>query len=470
MSTSDTSKSSPQNLQARSASSGSASAEHPLPQPLKPPKRIARTILAALKGGVVPRIGLGWIAVGRRLEIEALLNDMEVVRDGGASFRFIVGRYGAGKSFLLQTLRTYVMERGFVVADADLSPERRLAGTKGQGLATYRELVQNFATKTMPEGGALGLILERWMAGLRAELAAEGVQPGTPEFLAGGEAKILERMHALGEVLHGYEFSQLLIRYFRAMETGEDEVRARVVKWLRGEYPTRAQAKAELGINLVVSDDNWYDFLKLFALFLRGAGYEGLLILIDELVNLYKIPNSVSRQNNYEKILTIYNDMLQGRARGLGVIMSGTPQAVEDQRRGIFSYEALRSRLAAGRFSQDGRRDMMAPVIELEPLTPDELLVLIDKLAHMHADLFATGLVLSDQALARFLELEYDREGAATHLTPREIIRDFIEALNILAQNPDLTVDALFGTKAFQSAEHSEGDGEAEDEYAEFNI
>ena len=168
------------------------------------------------------------------------------------------------------------------------------------------------------------------------------------------------------------------------METGEDEVRARVVKWLRGEYPTRAQAKAELGINLVVSDDNWYDFLKLFALFLRGAGYEGLLILIDELVNLYKIPNSVSRQNNYEKILTIYNDMLQGRARGLGVIMSGTPQAVEDQRRGIFSYEALRSRLAAGRFSQDGRRDMMAPVIELEPLTPDELLVLIDKLAHMH--------------------------------------------------------------------------------------
>lgn len=437
---------------------------------MKPPKRIARTILAALKGGVVPRIGLGWIAVGRRLEIEALLNDMEVVRDGGASFRFIVGRYGAGKSFLLQTLRTYVMERGFVVADADLSPERRLAGTKGQGLAIYRELVQNFATKTMPEGGALGLILERWMAGLRAELAAEGVQPGTPEFLAGGEAKILERMHALGEVLHGYEFSQLLIRYFRAMETGEDEVRARVVKWLRGEYPTRAQAKAELGINLTVSDDNWYDFLKLFALFLRGAGYEGLLILIDELVNLYKIPNSVSRQNNYEKILTIYNDMLQGRARGLGVVMSGTPQAVEDQRRGIFSYEALRSRLAAGRFSQDGRRDMMAPVIELEPLTPDELLVLIDKLAHMHADLFATGLVLSDQTLARFLELEYDREGAATHLTPREIIRDFIEALNILAQNPDLTVDALFGTKAFQSAEHSEGDGEAEDEYAEFNI
>ena len=276
----------------------------------KPPKRIARTVLAALKGGVVPRIGLGWIAVGRRLEIEALLSDMESVREGGASFRFIVGRYGAGKSFLLQTLRTYVMERNFVVADADLSPERRLTGTKGQGLATYRELVQNFATKTMPEGGALKLILERWMSGLRAELISEGAAAGTPDFLDRGEAKIFERMRALGEVVHGYEFSSLLVKCFRAMETGDDMTVANVVKWMRGEYPTRALAKAELGVSLIVSDDNWYDFLKLFALFLRGAGYEGLLILIDELVNLYKIPNSVSRQNNYEKIGRIFENKL----------------------------------------------------------------------------------------------------------------------------------------------------------------
>lgn len=422
-----------------------------MPQP-KTPKRIARTVLNALKGGVVPRIGLPYIAVGRKAEIDALLSDVEIVAEGGASFRFITGRYGSGKSFLLQTIRAYAMDRGFVVADADLSPERRLQGTKGQGLATYKELLQNLATKTMPEGGALTLILERWMAAVKAQLAQEDVLPGTTQYLPAAEVKILGAVAKLGEVVHGFEFSTLLVKYFRALTEGDDETRARVVKWLRGEYATRAEAKAELGITLIVTDDNWYDFIKILALFLKGAGYAGLLVLIDELVNLYKIPNSISRQYNYEKILTIYNDALQGRARHLGIIMGGTPQAVEDRRRGLFSYEALRSRLASGRFSIEGRQDLMSPVIRLEPLSTEELLVLIEKLQKMHAELYGTEEKLDEKALAHFLELEYDREGAATLITPREIIRDFIEVLNLLMQHPGLTVDELLKSDDFTPA------------------
>lgn len=437
----------------------------------KPPKRIARAILTSLKGGVVPRLGLGWIAVGRRAEIEALLSDMDTVAEGGASMRFITGRYGSGKSFLLQMLRSYVMDRNFVVADADLSPERRLTGTQGQGLATYRELMQNLSTRTMPEGGALGLVLDRWMAGIRSELAGEGLAPENPDYVSRGEAKILERMRALGEILHGYEFTELLIRYFRATCEGDDETRGRVVKWLRGEYPTRSLAKAELGISLIVTDDSWYDFLKLFAAFLKGAGYAGLLVLVDELVNLYKIVNSVSRQNNYEKILTIYNDILQGRARHLGIVMGGTPQAIEDQRRGLFSYEALRSRLASGRFSAAGRRDMLAPVIPLDPLTTEEVLVLIGKLARMHADLYGTGREISDESLANFLKIEYAREGTSEHMTPREIIRDFIEALNLLAQDPSLTPEALFKSGAFGKAAADDAEAETDGpSYAEFTL
>lgn len=437
-------------------------------KPLRVPKRIARTVLAALRAGVVPRIGLGWIAVGLRHEIEALLSDMETVADGGASFRFIVGRYGAGKSFLIQTLRNYVMERGFVVADADLSPERRLAGTRGQGLATYRELVQNFATKTMPDGGALALILDRWMAGIAEELGRQGAGRDSSEHVARGEALVLERMRALGDVVHGWEFSQLLVRYWRATAEGDAETRGRVVKWMRGEYATRAQARAELGVALVISDDNWYDFLKLFALFLRGAGYSGLLVLIDELVNLAKISNAVSRQNNYEKILTIFNDTMQGRSRWLGVVMGGTPQAVEDRRRGVFSYEALRSRLASGRFASDGLRDMRAPVITLEPLTAAELLVLIERLGRMHAELHGTGLELSEAELTRFLELEFDREGAGSHMTPREIIRDFIEALDLLAQHPGLTAAELFAGPEF--AARTGANAAPADDFAEFDV
>ncbi|MDO5532789.1 ATP-binding protein [Sutterella sp.] len=440
----------------------------------KIPKRIARTVLNALKGGVVPRIGLPYIAVGRRAEIDALLSDIDITAEGGASLRFISGRYGSGKSFLLQTIRAYAMDRGFVVADADLSPERRLHGTKGQGLATYRELMQNLATKTMPEGGALSLILERWMGTIRTQLAGEGVLPDDPMYLPQGERAVLAAMDKLGEVVHGYEFSTVLLKYFRALTEGDDETRDRVVRWLRGEYVTRSDAKRELGVALIVTDDNWYDFVKVLALMLRGAGYSGLILLIDELVNLYKIPNSISRQYNYEKILTIYNDVLEGRARHLGILMGGTPQAIEDRRRGLFSYEALRSRLASGRFSTEGRRDLLSPVISLEPLTAEELLVLIEKLAAMHAGLNAWTPPFTERDLARFLEIEFDREGAGTHLTPREIIRDFIEALNILMQHPDLTVAELLGGEDFMTGaapdESSESAGAASGDFADFEL
>ncbi|HIY50336.1 MAG TPA: ATP-binding protein, partial [Candidatus Olsenella avicola] len=388
----------------------------------KVPRRIAAVIINSLKGGVVPRIGLPYVTVGREREIQALLHDLELVADGGASFRFLVGRYGAGKSFLLQTIRTHAMGKGFVVADADLSPERRLQGGQGQGLATYRELVRNLSTKTRPEGGALQLVLDRWVAALR-----ESADP---------EAALSAQLAPIRELVCGFDFTQVLRLYYRASLEGSEELQAGVVKWLRGEFRTKTEARGELGVNACITDDTWYEYLKLFAQFLVGAGYQGLVVLIDELVNLYKIPNATSRQYNYEKILTMYNDTLQGKARHLGVIMGGTPQSIEDRRRGVFSYEALRSRLTQGRFASAGLSDMLAPVIHLEPLTYEELLVLIEKLAEIHAGYFGYERTLTEAQLVSFLQVEFGRVGADTHLTPREVIRDFIELLDIVCQNP----------------------------------
>ena len=318
---------------------------------MKIPKRIASAVINSLKGGVVPRIGLPYITVGRENEINALLHDVDIIADGGASFRFIVGKYGSGKSFLLQTIRSHVMDRNFVVVDADLSPERRLQGTKGQGLATYKELIRNMSTKTRPDGGALTLILDRWISGIQTETASESnLSPDSPEFIKAVEKKIFEVINALNEMVHGFDFAKLLTIYYRATVDGNDEEKAKVVKWFRGEYNTKTEAKSELGVNIIISDDDWYEYIKLFAAFLKMAGYSGILVLVDELVNIYKIPNSITRQYNYEKILTMYNDTLQGKAKYIGIIMGGTPQCIEDTRRGVYSYEALRSRLAEGRF------------------------------------------------------------------------------------------------------------------------
>lgn len=391
------------------------------------PKRVAAVILNSLKGGVVPRIGLPYITVGREVEIRALLTDLSLIADGGASFRFLVGRYGAGKSFLLQTIRTHAMGEGFVVADADLSPERRLQGGQGQGLATYRELIRNISTKTRPEGGALNLILDRWVASCANT----------------DESAVNAQLAPLEEMVHGFDFVRMLRRYRTAVCEGDEESMSRVTKWIRGEYRTKSEARAELGSSTIISDDDWYDYIKLIARFLVCSGYKGMLVLIDELVNLYKIPNAITRQYNYEKILTMYNDTLQGKAQYLGMIMGGTPTSIEDRRRGVFSYEALRSRLAQGRFAREDLKDMLAPIIRLQPLTYEELLVLIEKLMQIHAGYFGWTPTLTENDLVDFLKIEFGRVGADTHLTPREVIRDFIELLDILCQNPDADVAEL---------------------------
>ena len=423
------------------------------------PKRVAAVILNSLKGGVVPRIGLPYITVGREVEIRALLTDLSLIADGGASFRFLVGRYGAGKSFLLQTIRTHAMGEGFVVADADLSPERRLQGGQGQGLATYRELIRNISTKTRPEGGALNLILDRWVAS-----CADA-----------DESAVNAQLAPLEEMVHGFDFARMLRRYRAAVSEGDEEAMSRVTKWIRGEYRTKSEARAELGSSTIISDDDWYGYVKLIARFLVCSGYKGMLVLIDELVNLYKIPNAITRQYNYEKILTMYNDTLQGKAQYLGMIMGGTPTSIEDRRRGVFSYEALRSRLAQGRFAREDLKDMLAPIIRLQPLTYEELLVLIEKLMQIHAGYFGWTPTLTENDLVDFLKIEFGRVGADTHLTPREVIRDFIELLDILCQNPDANVAELLqsvGGDALVPAAATDDTGTADDDrnFAEFTI
>ena len=437
----------------------------------KVPRRISQTVLNSLKGGVVPRIGLPYITVGRRAEIEALLHDVDIISEGGASFRFIVGRYGSGKSFLIQAIRNYVMDKGFIVCDADLSPERRLQGTHGQGLATYRELISNLSTKTKPEGGALTLVLDRWISTVQTEAVREtGLTPGDPVLSKAVDSRIFEVTSSISELVHGFEFAQLLSLYYHAYIEGDDETKSNVIRWFRGEFALKKEAKEALGVNIIITDDDWYEYLKLFAVFFRLAGYSGMMIMIDELVNIYKIPNSITRQYNYEKMLTMYNDTLQGKAKYLGIIMGATPETLEDKRRGIYSYEALRSRLAEGKFSRPGARDMLAPVIRLDPLTPEEMLVLCEKLTDMHAALYGYDSRVTTEDLSSFIKIEFERVGADSNITPREIIRDYIELLDLLYQNPEMNITELLASDEFSYTKSEAVSDEASEDFAEFTI
>lgn len=417
---------------------------------LKIPKRVSNALINSLGSGVVPRIGLEYIAVGRKEEIAVLLRDLEAVSEGGAFCRFIIGRYGAGKSFILQLMRNYAMDRNFVVADADLSPERRLTGSGGHGRATYRELMHNFATKTRPDGGALEAILERWISGVQAEVLKEsGLAPDDGRFASAVEAKILDVVHGMEGMVHGFDFARVLTAYWNGHRNSADEQKSSALRWLRGEFSTKSEARNALGVSVLVDDDNWYDYTKLMATFVSATGYKGLLVLIDEAVNLYKISHTVSRQNNYEKLLSLYNDTMQGKAQNLGILVAGTPQFLEDSRRGLYSYEALRSRLADSRFMKDGWKNHSGPIIRLEALTHEEIFVLLTRLARVHAIHHKYKTSLTDDDLQLFIQTSVNRLGAEEMLTPREVIRDFISVLNIMHENPGTIVRDVLNSPDF---------------------
>ena len=430
---------------------------------IKIPRRILNTLLNSLAAGVVPRSGAPYIAIGRREEINSLLDNLDDIAEGGAACRFLIGRYGSGKSFLIQLIRGYALERGFICADADLSPERRLTGGSGAGLATYRELIINLAIKASPEGGALPTVLSRHYTSVRTSLVADGFEPDTPEFEAELKKRVFLTLSELEGDVGGFDFARVLSEYYSACISDNSEKKSNCLRWLRGEFSTKTEAKAALGfpVSTVIDDDNWYNYIKLFALLSVRFGYKGLVVFIDECVNLYKIPNRISREANYEKILSIFNDTLQGKARSLGVIFGGTPQFLEDNRRGLFSYDALRSRLADSKYSDMGYQNLSSPVIRLRRLSDNELLALVKRLARLYAEREgSTELPVTDEQIEAFMKHALARAGAEELITPREIIRDFLTLLNILRDNPGASFERLLSDVTFRRATDGDDDGD----------
>ena len=413
---------------------------------IKVPKRILNSLLNSLSAGVVPRSGAPYIAIGRAEEIASLLDNLDFVKDGGAFCRFLIGRYGSGKSFLIQLIRGYALERGFICADADLSPERRLSGGNGAGLATYRELMTNMASKACPDGGALPTILSRHFTKLRMELVAEGIEPDSTEFSTELKKKVFATLSELEGDVGGFDFARVLTEYYNASIVDDNDKKSNCLRWIRGEFSTKTEAKAALGftVSTVIDDDNWYNFIKLFSTLSVYLGYSGLVVFIDECVNLYKIPNRISREANYEKLLAIFNDTLQGKAKSLGIIFGGTPQFLEDTRRGLFSYDALRSRLQDSRYSDMGYKNLSSPVIRLPRLSDNELLALVKRLTKLYQQREGTSEPpVTDEQIEVFLNGALDKAGAEELITPREIIRDYLTLLNILRDNEGASFDEL---------------------------
>lgn len=429
--------------------------------PIRPKDRDA--VIQSLRAGVVPRVGQHLIQVARGREIEALVADIDRVADGSSSFRFVIGEYGAGKTFFLNLIRSIAMERKLVVTNADLNPDRRLHASGGQARSLYAELMRNLATRTKPEGGALSGVVEKFIATAKSEAKAQSLST---------EQVIRSKLEQLAELVNGYDFADVIAAYCRGAEEGNELLKSNAVRWLRGEFATRTEARAALGVRTIVDDASIYDQLKLVARFVRLAGYAGLFVCLDEMVNLYKLSNSQARSSNYEQILRMLNDSLQGTAVGLGFVLGGTPEFLMDTRRGIYSYSALQSRLAQNTFATEELVDFSGPVLRLSSLTVEDFYVLLGKIRHIYAAGDSAQYLLPDPAIASFMEHCANRIGDSFFRTPRTTITSFINLLAILEQNPGTDWKNLIGEVQVEADEGGKSDvaSDPEDELASFKL
>lgn len=415
---------------------------------MKIKKRDSSAILNSLAGGVVPSRGIHHIVVGRTEEANQILNDLKNIKNGSSIVKFIIGPFGSGKSFIQALIKQLAFKENFVVANADFTPERRLYGGDRKSIATYTELMKNLSISSKPGGKALKNILEKWINEVQNRVVEEksytAIDFDNPSFLEDVENEIVAVVSKMDELTGGYDFARVLSLYFKGFIDDNSEIQRCALRWLRGEYTTKTEARRDLGVRTIIDDNNYYDYLKVMAKFVKQIGYSGLVINFDEAINLYKINHSQARDKNYETILKIYNDTLQGQVEGLYVTFGGTPEFLEDERRGMFSYGALKRRLKSNKYETKEFRDLSQPVIKLTPLNQNDIFLLLSKLKDIHAIHYGYTPEISKEEIESFLKKEYDRPGASENLTVGDIIRNFIGALNILYQNPDMDRKEIF--------------------------
>jgi hypothetical protein len=432
---------------------------------IRPRERDA--ILHSLGAGIVPRVGQQHIQVGRARELAALVEDIDRIAEGGSAIRFVIGEYGSGKTFFLQLIRSVAMEKRLVTAHADLTPDRRLHATGGQARSLYAELMRNLSTRSKPEGGALPSIVERFIATAQGDAQKRGVSSGSA---------INERLADLTEMVGGYDFASVISSYCSGQESGNEELQASAIRWLRGEYATKTDARAALGVRTIVSDAGVYDQLKLLARFVRLADYAGLFVCLDELVNLFKLPNAQARRSNYEQILRIINDTLTGGS-GIGFLLGGTPDFLMDPRKGLYSYEALQSRLAENQFARDGIVDYKGPVLRLANLSPEDLFVLLQNIRNVQASGVEDTYLVPDEGIEAFMEHCSQKIGEAHFRTPRSSVKAFVNMLTAIEQNPQVSWSDLVGGLEFEREQNPDlvpleldEPGDADDELATFKL
>ncbi len=411
----------------------------------------AHSIIKALEGGIVPIKGIQHLLVGRNEEVQEIISILNSVMEGGSDIRFWTGDFGSGKSFMLRTIESIAIEKNFAVSTVDLTPTRRFHASDGKARALYTEIVNNITVRTCQDGNAIATILEEWINGIIADVSEKNNIPVSKVLMAENKKLVEDQMlnitSSFSSVGLSFEFGQAAAKYYEGVVEDNRMLKLKALRWIRGDMDTKTEAKRELGIEKIVNDDNWYDGVKTLSELLLGIGYSGFVINFDEAVNLYKLPLSQTREKNYEKILNIYNECKSNKAKGLFINFGATRKTVFDENRGMSSYGALKGRLGKEDIMDSGLINVNRTVLPLRVLNPEEIYTLLENLINIYNVRYKTNIQLKTEQIKMYMEEQLNRPGAIEFLTPRAVIKDYLEILDLIRQNPDESIERIINVK-----------------------
>lgn len=411
----------------------------------------ADNIIKALEAGVVPRRGIQHLLVGRHKEVEEVILILDNIKQGESDIRFWVGDFGSGKSFMMRTIESLAVQKNFAVSTIDLTPTRRFYASDGKAQSLYNEIVDNIIIQTSQDGNAIKTIIEEWINSIITSVSERDKIPASQLLVKENkgiiEKEILNITSSFKSVGLSYELGQAISKYYEGLMEDNQVLKLKALRWIRGDISTKTESKNELGIKRIINDDNWYEAIKNLAELFSDIGYSGFVINFDEAVNLYKLPMSQTRERNYEKILNIFNECKSNTARGLFVNFGATRKTIFDERRGMSSYGALKGRLGNESSLDSKLINTNKTVLPLKPLTTEEIYTLLENLKNIYNIHYRLDIDMTMENIKLYMEEQLNRPGALEFLTPRAVIKDFLEILDMIRQNPDVETETIIYEK-----------------------
>lgn len=388
---------------------------------------ILREIIDSLRNGTVPAEGTENIAVGIDEELTEIQDQIERTREDKSAFKFIIGDYGSGKTFFSTSVREMAYDKKFVVSSVVISQETPLH--KFEEL--YRKIMEGMRTSENKKIPAFNFILEEWLLNIEDKvIEIEGLDPyeDSKKFQIEMNKRINEELMIVGSI--AASFANAIRAFYKAKYEGDTVLAQGAVAWLKGDN-VRAELKSKLGVIGTITRENSFEFFRALLQMIKTAGYEGLMIILDEVETVQKLVRKDMRSAAYENLRFFIDESDRNSFPSCFFLYTGTTDLMESEK-GFKSLEPLYQRIKVEREKGDKFKNLRQPVMFLDGLNRDRLYEVACRVRNIHGQVYSwmPNDKLTDDFIKRLINDMTLGFGGEINIGPRGFLRTLIDILD----------------------------------------